>query len=110
MVTDDYDRIVRAQVIDVAATNQNERLMNPQWGCNLQAAVFEQSDGLERSDLGNYTTQRINSLLPRADVARTKVTASVQEPNVVYIGIDYRSSPYSPERTAEVRFDSTDGA
>lgn len=108
--TDDYDRIVRAQVIDVVATNQGERLMNPQWGCNLQAAMFEPADHLERTDLQNYTQERINALLPRASVSEVTVDSPNADPNSVVVGISYTSSRYAPTQTAEVQFVSEGGS
>ena len=50
VTTNSYDKIVRDQLIDAVVTNQGERVMNPDWGCNIQAVLYDPSSSLERFD------------------------------------------------------------
>ena len=59
--TSRYEEIVRAQVIDGLMTNLGERVMRPNYGCDIQAALFDPSDELVRLDAASQIT---NVVLP----------------------------------------------
>lgn len=95
MTTDDYDMIVRCQVIDALTTNQGERVMFPDWGCNIQSVLFNPSDALERADAAAYLKTRLQSLVPRSFIKSVQVDVFDNEQNVVYIKIQYKASRYA---------------
>jgi phage baseplate assembly protein W len=103
--TTDYDKIVRGQVIDAVTTNQGERVMNPEWGCDIQAMLFDPSSLLERNDTAAYVRDRLIHFLPRAYIRSVSVDASDSEPNIVYIEVTYKPSAYAPESTVSVGLD-----
>ena len=59
-----YAEIVRAQVIDGLMTNLAERIMRPNYGCDVQAALFDPSDELVRRDAAGMLKNRLQQLRP----------------------------------------------
>lgn len=105
--TTNPDQIVRGQVIDAVATNQGERLMNPEWGCNLRAQVFDPSDTLVRSDLAGQIARKLPNFVPRATITRADLAVDPAEPNLVRVNIGYKASNYSPEASLSVPLDTS---
>ena len=92
--TTDYRRIVRAQVIDAVTTNYRERLMDPEYGADIQSVLFDPSDELRRSDAANVISTRLMQMVPKVSVASVSVEPDVTERNLVYIKIGYLPSDY----------------
>ena len=105
LTTTNYDQIVRGQIIDALMTNLGERKMRPRHGCDIQSALFDPSQELERSDAAALLKGRLQSLVPRALVRSVTINApgygSAEffggEPGEVIISIQYRSTPYSED-------------
>jgi phage baseplate assembly protein W len=108
--TDSYDKIVRDQLIDAIATNQGERVMHPDWGCDIQSVLYDPSSSLERQDTASYIRDRLIHMVPRALIRSVTVDVSDAEPNIVYIDIKYRTSSYTPESSVSVALDTTNTA
>lgn len=108
--TTNYDVIVRQQLIDALVTNQGERVMRPDWGCDIQAVLFDPSDSLERSDAASYIRDRLTHLVPRALVMSVEVKVANNQPNLVYIDVHYKTSNYSPASTLSVEMNTTSTA
>lgn len=104
--TDDYDRIVRNQVIDALTTNSGERVMHPDWGCDVQSMLFDPSDMLERQDTASYVRDRLVQFVPRSFIKEVSVDVSDAEPNVVLIDIRYKSSSYMPASSVTIGLDT----
>jgi phage baseplate assembly protein W len=105
-MTDNYDRIVRNQVIDAITTNQGERVMHPDWGCDVQSILFDPSDMLERQDTAAYVRDRLVQFVPRSFIKSVGVNVDQSEPNLVLIDIKYKSSSYMPESIVTVGLDT----
>lgn len=93
--TTSYDQIVRGQIIDALMTNLGERKMRPRHGCDLQAALFDPSEELERSDAASVLKGRLTNLVPRALVRSVRI--DLQDPGEVIISIVYRPTPYAED-------------
>jgi phage baseplate assembly protein W len=109
LVTTDYDQIVRGQIIDALMTNLGERKMRPRHGCDIQSALFDPSQELERSDAAGLIKARLGVLVPRALVRSVQIDAPgygsrnfAGVPGEVYITVQYRSTPYSQDSTVAV--------
>lgn len=109
--TFNYNRVVRAQVIDAVMTNLGERVMRPRYGCDFQAALFDPSDELIRRDAAAMIKSRLEQLVPRAIVRRvtievpsmqTQTVFTAAEPGMVIITILYRPSLYATDTTLSV--------
>lgn len=110
-VTETYDQIVRGQLIDALMTNLGERKMRPRHGCDIQSALFDPSQELERSDAAGLLKSRLAALVPRALVRSVEINAPGYgskeffgdvEPGTVIISIQYRSTPYSEDANLAV--------
>lgn len=108
--TDSYDKIVRDQLVDAITTNQGERVMHPDWGCDIQSVLYDPSSSLERQDTASYIRDRLIHMVPRALIRSVTVDVSDAEPNIVYIDIKYRTSSYTPESSVSVALDTTNTA
>lgn len=108
--TDNYEKIVRAQIIDALTTNQGERVMHPDWGCNIRGMLYDPSSELERQDTAAYIRDRLIHMVPRAIITGVSVNTVMGEPNVVYIDVRYKSSSYSPASTVTVGLDTASSA
>ncbi len=106
--TTDYSQVVRGQIIDALMTNLGERKMRPRHGCDLQSALFDPSEELERSDAAGLLKGRLAALVPRALVnsVRIDVPAPGKTTNFVgqsggdgevVISILYRPTPYAED-------------
>lgn len=104
--TENYDRIVRNQVIDALTTNSGERVMHPDWGCDVQSVLFDPSDMLERQDTASYVRDRLVQFVPRSFIRDVSVEVSSSEPNVVIIDVEYKSSSYMPASNVAVGLDT----
>lgn len=103
--TTSYETIVRAQVIDALMTNSGERVMRPRYGCDIQAALFDPTDELERNDAASQIETRLRDLVPRALVEGVTITAG--DEGEVYINVAFRSTPYSDASTLVVPVSSS---
>jgi uncharacterized protein len=101
-----YEEIVRGQVIDALMTNQGERAFRADYGCDIQAALFDPSSELARADAGQYILQRLQRYVPRAVVVSVEVQTPDETPNVVYINIIYRPSVFQGNQTLRVPISS----
>src|SRR5215831_8706761 len=100
--TQDYNTIVRGQVIDALMTNQGERAMRPNYGCDIQAAVFDPSDELVRRDAASWISERLQGYCPRCLVRSIDIEISQDHPFQVVVTIVYRPNQYSTDQVLEV--------
>ena len=97
-MTTSYEQVVRCQVIDALMTNMGERVMRPRYGCDIQAALFDPADELERRDAGSQIKNRLEQLVPRCIVRNIDVQLPVSGPRgQVNITILYRPSLYATD-------------
>ena len=82
--TTDYAQVVRGQLIDALMTNLGERKMRPRHGCDIQSALFDPSQELERSDAAALLKGRLQSLVPRAMVKSVTTTSMVLRLGEIY--------------------------
>jgi len=97
-----YDQIVRGQVIDALMTNMGERVMRPNYGCDVQAAVFDPSDELVRRDAASWISERLQGYCPRCLVRSIDIEKSIDRPFEIVITIVYRPTQYSTDQVLEV--------
>jgi uncharacterized protein len=95
--TTKYEEIVRAHVIDALMTNLGERVMRPNYGCDIQAALFDPSDELVRADAAGQIRTRLQDYAPRCIVRSCRVEVSEAHPFMVYVSIVYKPSLYATD-------------
>jgi phage baseplate assembly protein W len=98
--TNDYNQIVRGQLIDALMTNFGERVMRPRYGSDAQAALFDPTDELQRQDAAGLIKAAVARLVPRVLVEN--VTLQIGEtigqgvdPGTIVFDIRYRPTPYA---------------
>lgn len=106
-VTDNYYEIVRGQVIDALMTNQGERVFKPQYGCDVQSALFDPRDELTRHDAGAVIKRRLEQFVPRCVVSKVEIVVP-DVSSLVYINVTYRPSALANEVTLEVSLPSSE--
>jgi phage baseplate assembly protein W len=95
-----YDEIVRGQVVDAVMTNQGERVMRPRYGCDVQSALFDPADELERMDAGSVVKARLSSFVSRSFIRSSVFVEG--DPGVSYLNITYRATPYSTDASLTI--------
>ena len=105
--TDNYEQIVRSQIMDALTTNQGERVMHPDWGCNIQSMLYDPSSALERQDTAAYIRDRLIHMVPRALITGVSVRTDLSDHSVVYIDVQYKSSSYPPSSNVTVGMSTT---
>jgi len=106
--TTDYAQVVRGQVIDALMTNLGERKMRPRYGCDVQAALFDPSEQLERSDAAGILKGKLSALVPRAMVRSVRIDVPALGKTTGFVGqsggdgeviisILYRPTPYAED-------------
>jgi phage baseplate assembly protein W len=114
--TTNYDEIVRGQVIDALMTNQGERVFRPHYGCDLQSALFDPRDELERQDaasivrtrLANANTGPDGRVLLRASIRYVIIETSGVPEAEVDVKISYQSSSVGGESTLTIPLPSSE--
>jgi phage baseplate assembly protein W len=100
--TADVAQIVRGQVIDALMTNLGERVFRPRYGCDIQAALFDPIDELERRDAASRIKSRLEQLVTRAIIRAVTLEGNTPEPGAVLVTIVYRPSLYSTDTSIAV--------
>lgn len=90
---------IKANLHNLILTNKNERIMRPNFGCNLYASLFENITPETESNIKNTITEQINFWLPYINIKELNVTADSIK-NTIYINIVYSINGNS------IKFDS----
>jgi len=91
---DSYAQVVRGQLIDVLMTNNNERVMRPVYGSNLEAALFDPTDELVQSDAAQQVLDRINLWSPRVQVRKIRFETDNLQPGKLFVTVIYSAGPF----------------
>jgi phage baseplate assembly protein W len=83
-VTD--DELVKQSILQILLTGRGERVMRPQFGCNLQAFVFESNNELLEQLLRTEIAAAIGKFEPRALLQNIQIE---RQDNNVQITIVY---------------------
>ncbi|MBW1297066.1 GPW/gp25 family protein [Aquimarina litoralis] len=71
------------------STSLKERMMHPDFGCDLTQFLFEELDERFASELSNVVSRALLLYEPRIQVDNVSVTDTDPENGVVHISIDY---------------------
>lgn len=101
--TGDYQRVVRAQIVDTLMTNFGERIMRPDYGADLIGALFGSIDKLRRDDLAGVIKDRLAYAVPRALIDTVTLGDDPGgEESVLIVNVVYRISSYSDPDTLSI--------
>lgn len=101
--TEDYQRVVRAQIVDTLMTNFGERIMRPDYGADLLGALFAPIDELRVDDLAGIIKDRLDYAVPRAIIDSVVLNTDPSgEQSVLVVDVVYRISSYSDPDTLSI--------
>ena len=95
---DAYSEVVRGQLIDAVMTNWNERVMRPQYGCNMEGALFDPTEELVRADAAKQVLDRIGSYAPRVTMRSVQFTSDNAQPGQILVEILYSAGAFDEAR------------
>lgn len=97
--TDSYAEIVKAHLVDAIMTNFHERVMRPDYGCNVQAALFDPSNELVRSDASQTVMQRVQQWAPRVVMRDIQFETDPTRGGAVFMRVSYQAGTFDEART-----------
>lgn len=100
--TGQYAKVVEGQLLDVLATNHTERIMRPDYGADLQRALFDPVDDLVRSDAGRQVMARIQQWAPRVTMDTVRFNSDALKPGQVFVDVTFKAGALSEVLTIRV--------
>jgi len=84
------DGSVRQSVLLLLSTSPGERVMHPEYGCDLQRLVFSPNDATTHGLAIHYVRQALQRWEPRIEIMRLDATANQGDPGRMDIFLEYR--------------------
>ena len=81
---------VRQAILLLLTTHPGERVMRPDYGCNLQRLVFSPNDATTHGLAIYYVRQALERWEPRIDILRLDATSNQGDPGRMDIFLEYR--------------------
>jgi phage baseplate assembly protein W len=94
---------IKSNLINFFLTNRGERVLNPLFGGNLRATIFEQLSKNTIDNLDNIIRNNLSQYFPRVIVRDLQLTAN-QEYNSLNIVLTYAVSQTNIEDTLNIDF------
>ncbi len=84
------ERAVRQSILLLMSTRPGERVMRPDYGCDLQQLAFSPNDDTTAGLAVHYVRQALARWEPRIDVIAIDASPSAQEPGRLDLVLEYR--------------------
>jgi phage baseplate assembly protein W len=84
------DASVRQAILLLLSTRPGERVMRPEYGCELSRLVFSPNDDSTAGLAIHFVTQAILRWEPRVDIRRVDALANPDRPGQLDIVLEYR--------------------
>jgi phage baseplate assembly protein W len=97
-----YPEVIRGQLIDVLMTNENERVMHPTYGANMEAALFDPTDELVRADAAQQVTERIGTFAPRVNLRGVQFSSDRLQPGRLFVDVSYSAGAFDEARSLRI--------
>jgi phage baseplate assembly protein W len=97
-----YPEVIRGQLIDVLMTNNNERVMHPNYGANMEAALFDPTDELVRADAAQQVSERIGTYSPRVNLRGVRFSDDNLQPGKLFVDVVYSAGAFDEARALRV--------
>ena len=81
---------VRQSVLLLLTTRRGERVMRPDYGCDLQKLLFSPNDETTAGLAIHYVRQALETWEPRIDILQLDARASEEAPDRLEIFLEYR--------------------
>jgi len=86
----DGDQSVRQAVLLLLTTRPGERVMRPNYGCDLSRLLFSPNDATTHGLAIHYIRQALLQWEPRIEIVRLDANANPNEPSMLDIELEYR--------------------
>jgi phage baseplate assembly protein W len=103
----DEERSVRQSILLLMSTRPGERVMRPEYGCDLQQLVFSPNDDTTAGLAVHYVRQALERWEPRIDILGLDAFPSAEEPGRLDIVLEYRVRATQHEARFSASFDLT---
>lgn len=81
---------VRQAILLLLSTRPGERVMRPDYGCELYRLIFDPNDETTAGLAIHYVRRALERWEPRIDILRLDAGPNPQEPGLLEIALDYR--------------------
>ncbi len=88
-MVDDRDS-VRQAILLLLSTIPGERVMRPEYGCQLHRLVFSPNDETTAGLAIHYVRQALNLWEPRIDILRIDAERNAEKPEQLIISLEYQ--------------------
>ena len=95
---------VRQAILLLMTTRPGERVMRPEYGCNLHRLVFEPNDATTQGLAIHYVRQAIERWEPRAEILHLDANANPLNPTEMVVELAYRVRRTGATDTLSVPF------
>ncbi|MCP4119847.1 MAG: GPW/gp25 family protein [Desulfobacteraceae bacterium] len=93
-----YEESIKQGIWIVLSTARGERVMRPDFGCDIHELVFAPNDAATRGLAQHHVSEALRVWEPRIEVLDVKVRSGGVQGETLHIGIEYRV------RTTDNRF------
>jgi len=100
---------VRQAIFTLLATRPGERVMRPNYGCNLHRLVFSPNDDTTAGLAIHYVRQAIERWEPRVEIIRLDSSRSESMPGLLELYLEYRVRATLQTERIAYAFDLTGG-
>jgi phage baseplate assembly protein W len=84
------DQAVRQAVLMLLSTRPGERLMRPEYGCNLHQLVFAPNNDTTAAIAVYHVRRALQRFEPRVDILRLDAGPDPKTPNLLLITLEYQ--------------------
>lgn len=96
------DASIRQAILLLLSTTPGERVMRPEYGCELQKVLFAPNDASTAGLAMHYVRKAVRRWEPRVDVVRVDAAANPERPEQLDIILEYRVR--ASQRTESLRY------
>ena len=102
LATVEGDASVRQAVLLLLSTAPGERVMRPEYGCDLRKLLFEPNDATTAGLAIHYVRQALTRWEPRIELLRVDAGLDPREPSHLVIDLQYRVRATRAEQRLKV--------
>ena len=88
MVSDEED--IAESIRILLGTTPGERIMQPEYGCNLKKLVFEKVDSILEAELNHLVYHALLEFEPRVDFIGSAIIKRDELDGILHIRVDYK--------------------
>ena len=100
---------VRQAILLLLSTIPGERVMRPEYGCQLHRLVFSPNDETTAGLAIHYVRQALDLWEPRIDVQRLDAERNAEDPEQLTISLEYRVRATQQTDTTTFSFNLSGG-